>query len=128
MATLIEALAQRPPPPAPASPDERGIAKHAATIIVAIILGLCMWVGSTVSSLSTAVTKMQGTMDEVQRSVGNLQASQTTAVQQVSDLRTLVAKGDARADAVEADVGRVKERIRILEGQKPIGQPGGPTS
>lgn len=112
------------PPPAPAPVqlphDDRGLAKHASTVIVAIILALCLWVGNSVSSLGTTVTRMSANVDALQKGIADLQASQGSASVQLSDTKATNAKQDARADAMEADIGRVKERVRILEGQKPI--------
>ncbi|WP_294356312.1 hypothetical protein [uncultured Sphingomonas sp.] len=122
LAALIAAT--RPPPPTPAPvtlpPDDRGLAKHASTVIVAIILALCLWVGNSVSSLGTTVTRMSANVDALQKGIADLQASQGSASVQLSDTKATNAKQDARADAMEADMGRVKERVRILEGQKPI--------
>lgn len=106
-------------PPAVAH-EERGLAKHAATIIVAIILALCLWVGASVSSLGTTVTRMSANVDALQKGIADLQTSQGSASIQLSDTKATNAKQDARADAMEADVLRVKERVRMLEGQRPI--------
>ncbi|TCP94482.1 hypothetical protein C8J42_101948 [Sphingomonas sp. PP-CE-1A-559] len=106
-------------PPAVAS-EERGLAKHAATIIVAIILALCLWVGASVSSLGTTVTRMSANVDALQKGIADLQTSQGSASIQLSDTKATNAKQDARADAMEADVLRVKERVRMLEGQRPV--------
>ncbi|MEG8025034.1 hypothetical protein QP162_12545 [Sphingomonas aurantiaca] len=62
IASLIAAT--RPPA---AHVEERGLAKHAATIVVAIILALCLWVGASVSSLGTIVTRMSANVDALQR-------------------------------------------------------------
>lgn len=115
IASLIAAT--RPPA---AHVEERGLAKHAATIVVAIILALCLWVGASVSSLGTIVTRMSANVDALQKGIADLQASQGSASLQLSDTKATNARQDARADAMEADVVRVKERVRMLEGQRPI--------
>jgi hypothetical protein len=117
IASLIAAT--RPPAPAPVH-EERGLAKHAATIIVAIILALCLWVGASVSSLGTTVTRMSANVDALQKGIADLQASQGSASIQLSDTKATNARQDARSDAMEADVVRIKERVRMLEGQRPI--------
>ncbi|WP_298810648.1 hypothetical protein [uncultured Sphingomonas sp.] len=118
----IVAATRAPPAPVPVQlpPDDRGLAKHASTVIVAIILALCLWVGNSVSSLGTTVTRMSANVDALQKGIADLQASQGSASVQLSDTKATNAKQDARADAMEADMSRVKERVRILEGQRPL--------
>lgn len=86
----------------------------------AIILALIFWLGSSVTGLNTTVTKMSSNVDQLQKSIADLQQTQGTATQQLSDIRTQNARQDARQDAVEADLKRMKERIRIAEGQAPL--------
>lgn len=121
-------LMQSPPPaapaPAPVRDDDRGVTKLVVggicTMLGAIILALIFWVGSSVNGLSTTVTKMSANVDQLQKSIADLQQTQGTATQQLADIRTTNAKQDARQDAVDADINRMKERIRLLEGQKPL--------
>jgi len=119
IAALI-AAARAPSPTQPPAQDDRGFAKHASTIVVAIILALCLWVGASVSSLGTTVTRMSANVDALSKSIADLQTSQGSASVQLSDTKATNAKHDARADAMEADIVRVKERVRILEGQAPL--------
>jgi hypothetical protein len=124
IAALVPLL--RPPAP-PASPAvERGdltrtIVGGIVATIGAVALALIFWVGTSVSGLSTAVTKMGGNVEGVQKAIADLQATQGSTSTQLSDGKAVNAKQDARADAQEADMNRVKERVRILEGQKPLG-------
>lgn len=103
------------------APEEKGLAKHASTIVVAIILALCLWVGASVTSLSTTVTRMSANLDSLQKSMSDLQASQSAATGKVADIQAAVAKQDARVLAVEQDQQRMRDRLRIVEGQKPLG-------
>jgi len=66
------------------------------------------------------VTKMSANVDQLQKSIADLQQTQGTATQQLSDIRTQNARQDARDDAIEAEMKRVKDRVRIAEGQKPL--------
>jgi len=107
-----------------AQQDDRGITKvivgGVCAAIGAILLALIFWVGSSVNSLSTNVTKMSANVDQLQKSISDLQTTQGTASQQLADGKATDARQDARADAIDADINRMKERVRILEGQKPL--------
>jgi hypothetical protein len=103
-----------------AQQDERGVMKHAPSIIVAILLGLIFWVGATLLSLNNTVTRMSANVDTLSKSISDLQSGQGASSKTIGDLQALTARQDARSDAIEADMSRVKERMRILEGQKPL--------
>lgn len=124
LAALVPLLRPPAPPAAPAA--ERGdltktIVGGIVATIGAVALALIFWVGTSVSGLSTTVTKIGANVDQVQKSIADLQATQGATSTQLSDGKAANAKQDARADAQEADINRVKERVRILEGQKPLG-------
>lgn len=113
------------PPPVPPAPVEReGVTKlivgGVIVLIGAIMLALFFWVGSSVNGLNTTVTKMSANVDQLQKSIADLQQTQGTATQQLSDIRNTNTRQDARADAVDADLKRMKERIRMAEGQRPL--------
>lgn len=125
MLTIIAAL-RGGTPPTPTSPgsEKEGTTKLVVggviSMIGAIMLGLIFWVGSSVNGLSTSVTKMSANVDQLQKSISDLQQSQGTTSQQLSDGKAVNARQDARMDAVDADINRMKERLRIVEGQKPL--------
>lgn len=125
--TIITALKAPPAPPAPASSDKDSVTKviigGIVTILGAVVLALIFWVGTSVSDLSKSVTTMSANVDQLQKAIADLQQSQGTASQQLADGKATNARQDARADAIEADVGRIKERLRIVEGQKPLELP-----
>ena len=101
-------------------PDPKLIVGGVVILIGAIMLGLFGWVGTSVNGLNTAVTKMSANVDQLQKSIADLQQTQGTAAQQLSDIRNTNTRQDARDDAIEAEMKRVKDRLRIAEGQKPL--------
>lgn len=105
---------------ATAPAGEKGLAKHATSIVAAVVLALVLWVGSSVTSLGTTVTRISANVDQVQKSISDLQQGQTVATKSMADLQAASAKTDARADALDADMARTKERVRILEGNAPL--------
>lgn len=105
---------------AQSSADDRGMLKHASTIIVAVILALVLWVGATLLSLNTTVTRMSANVDVLSKTIDGLQTGSAASGKTIGDLQAMTARQDARANAIEADVNRVKERVRMLEGQKPL--------
>ncbi|TCP92737.1 hypothetical protein C8J42_102513 [Sphingomonas sp. PP-CE-1A-559] len=129
---IIQMMAVMNPSPAPVAvvapavdrDGDAGVTKlivgGIVVLIGVIMLGVFGWVGSSVNGLNTTVTKMSANVDQLQKSIADLQQTQGTATQQLSDIRTQNARQDARADAVEADLKRMKERIRMAEGQRPL--------
>jgi septal ring factor EnvC (AmiA/AmiB activator) len=125
---IMQAIQLMNAPAPPAAPTIRendgGVTKLVVggicAMLGAIILALIFWVGSSVNGLGTTVTKMSANVDQLQKSIADLQQTQGTATQQLSDIRTANARQDARHDAVEAEIKRMKERIRIVEGQPPL--------
>jgi outer membrane murein-binding lipoprotein Lpp len=121
---IMQAMQLMHTPPAPARDDDRGVTKlivgGVVILIGAIMLGLFGWVGTSVNGLNTTVTKMSTNVDQLQKSIAELQQTQGSAAQQLSDLRITNTRQDARHDAVEADLKRMKERIRMAEGQRPL--------
>ncbi len=85
-----------------------------------VMMAVFLWVGSSVNGLNTTVTKMSANVDQLQKSITDLQQTQGSAAQQLSDLKITNTRQDARHDAVDADLKRMKERIRLVEGQKPL--------
>lgn len=112
------------PVPVPVRDDDRGVTKlivgGVVILIGAIMLGLFGWVGTSVNGLNTTVTKMSANVDQLQKSIADLQQTQGTAAQQLSDIRNTNTRQDARDDAIEAEMKRVKDRLRLAEGQKPL--------
>lgn len=120
-------LMQSPPPvlqPVAAVEADGGVTKLVVggicAMLGAIILALIFWLGSSVSGLTTTVTKMSANVDQLQKSIADLQQTQGTATQQLADIRTTNAKQDAEQVSIKEDLNRMKERIRIVEGQKPL--------
>ncbi len=132
LSEIIQMMAVMNPSPAPVAvvapavdrDGDAGVTKlivgGIVVLIGVIMLGVFGWVGSSVNGLNTTVTKMSANVDQLQKSIADLQQTQGTATQQLSDIRTQNARQDARADAVEADLKRMKERIRMAEGQRPL--------
>lgn len=102
------------------SPEERGFAKHASTIIGAVILALILWAGGQLLNLNNTVTRMSADVSALSKSIDGLQTGQGASAKIIGDLQRSDAAQDARDNAYEADMNRVKERVRMLEGQKPL--------
>lgn len=122
---LMQAMQAMHAAPASApSNEDKGVTKvivgGVTAMIGAIMLVLILWVGSSVSGLSTAVTKMSANVDQLQKSITDLQQSQGTASQQLADGKATDARQDARLDAHDVENNRMKERLRLLEGQPPL--------
>ena len=129
--TLMEimqavSLAHQPAPVAPVVPPAsetsltRAIITGTSAMIGIIVIGLLAWVATSVSNLNTNMGIVSVSLTTIQKSIADLQQSQGSAAQQLADGKAIDAKQDARLDAHEADMSRVKERIRLLEGQPPV--------
>lgn len=114
------------PVPVPAPRQENSLAEKiiggAATLIGAIILALLFWVGNSIGDLSKSVTLMSANVDNLQKAIADLQQGQGATSKTTSDLQAGLAASGARTTAIENDVTRVKERVRMLEGQRPLNQ------
>lgn len=113
-----------PPAPPPPPPADNSVVKLVVGGVVALIgiimAALFIWVGSSVQDLSRSVTLMSANVDNLQKSITELQQGQGANSKSTSDLQAQVAAGAARSTAIEQDMNRVKERVRILEGQRPL--------
>lgn len=103
-----------------AANEERGVAKYVPHILVTLILGILFYFATTVMSLTTAVTTLSANVNAMSKGISDLQVGQAASSKTVGDLQAASARQDARSDALDADIGRVKERVRILEGLKPV--------
>ena len=108
------------------APKDDGITKLVVGGIVSFIgvtmMALFFWVGTSVNDLSKSVTIMGANVENLQKSITDLQQGQGATSKTTSDLQAQVAAGAARTTAIEQDASRMKERLRILEGQKPLNQ------
>lgn len=103
-----------------ASQEEKGWTRHIPSMIVAVMLALLFWFGSTVFNLTTAVTTLSVNVNQMAKTMTDYQGVQAGSAKTIGDLQERTAREDARISAVEQDGLRTKERIRILEGQKPL--------
>jgi len=131
---IMQAMALVHPAPAPVAPVPVAVpvtAEKDGGVTKLIIGGVIAFIGfillltfgyaaNSLTNLNTTVTKMSSNVDQLQKSIAELQQTQGSASQQLSDLRITNTRQDARDDAVEADLKRMKERIRMAEGQKPL--------
>ena len=104
----------------PAPVEEKGFAKFGFPVVIALVIGLLGWAGASLSSLSTAVATMAANLTTVQKSVDELNTRTAGITDKIADLQSRLAQHDLRLNAVETEDLRMKERIRIAEGQKPI--------
>lgn len=123
-AAIAVASAAPPPAPAPAPAKEDSLSKTlvngAVSVIGLIIVALIFWIGNSINDLSKSVVIMSTNVESLQKSIGQLQQGQGETSKTTSDLQAGLAAGGARTTAIEADVTRVKERVRMLEGQRPL--------
>ena len=113
------------PPPAPPQAPENGILKAIAAGAGTILVALCIWVGSTISGLSNTMTKVSTNVDAMTKQIGDMQVTQQTTTGRMSDMQAAIAKNGSRIDAIADDQTRLRERMRIVEGQKPLNLGGG---
>ncbi len=104
----------------PAPVEEKGLAKHVGTIIVALLLALCLWVGATLVSVGNTLTKVSTSVDNIQKSVDELKLAQNGMNDKIADLQSRLAQHDQRLNSIDGIDTRLAERLRIVEGQKPL--------
>lgn len=103
-----------------AANEPRGMEKHAAAFIGAVLLALILWFGTQVWTLTTTVTTLNATVATLAKSIDDLQTGQNGSSKITSDLQAGQAAAKATTDAIKEDMNRIKERVRMLEGQKPL--------
>lgn len=89
-------------------------------IVVAIVVGLLAWVGTTVSGVGSSIASMQTSLVMVQKSVDALTAKQSDEHDKIAELVGRVGQHDLRLNNLEQSISRQNDRIRIAEGQKPL--------
>lgn len=95
-AEVVAALKTLNPPPAP-----EGISKHVATLVIATILGLGVYVVSGVSSMQSSIATIQATTSQSKTTLDSVQQDVKDLGQQQSDMKTQQAKLEARVTALE---------------------------
>lgn len=98
----------------------KSVVNGAVGIVGLILVALIFWIGSSINDLSKSVMIMSANVDSLQKSIGQLQQGQGETSKTTTDLQAGLAAGGARTTAIEADINRVKERVRQLEGQRPL--------
>jgi len=118
IAEIIAAAKALQPPTLP--PEERGLAKHASTVIVSLILALVLWVGATIYSLNATTVQVSTKLDAMGKALDGMSAAQAQSSQRIADLGAAQAKSDQRLTSIEDEQKRMRERIRAVEGQAPL--------
>ncbi len=83
------------------TPAPDGIGKHIATIVVAAILGLGVYVVSGVSGMQSSIATIQATTTQSKTTLDTMQTDIKELGTQQNDLRTQVAKLEQRMTALE---------------------------
>lgn len=112
------ALAPAPSGPPPSLAD--GLANRASTLLTGFVSAAVLAAAGGLWSMSSTLSSVSTKVDTVQKTITDIQADQRAADGRVSDLQAAVAKQDSRLSGYSDRLDRVLERVRILEGQKPL--------
>lgn len=115
---LAAALAALNRPQQQAEPQ--GIAKHVGTILCAAIIAMGVWMASTISSLQNTLTSVSTKVDAITKTLGDVQTAQGGSVAAIGDIKAQNAGLAQRVATLETNSQRLNERMRIVEGQKPL--------
>lgn len=107
-------------PPEESSGVQKIVVMIMVPIVVAIVVGLLAWVGTTVSGVGSSISSMQTSLIMVQKSVDALTAKQTDEHDKIAEVASRVSQHDLRLNSLEQGQSRQNDRIRIAEGQKPL--------
>lgn len=113
---FIDALAKTRAP----APEESGLAKYIAAAIGAIAIALCLWVGSTLVSVGQTISTMNANVINIGKAVDDLKTQQSGLGDKVADLQSRLAQHDLRLNAIDQWRQSTNDRLRIVEGQKPL--------
>lgn len=101
--------------------DQQGLAKHVGNGLALIVLAMGFWMATTISTLQNTLTQVSTTVTAINKTLGDVQASQGATVSEVSDLKAQNAALAQRVTTIETGIQRNADRMRLLEGQKPLG-------
>ena len=117
---LLElAAALRPAAVAPVAPVlpvaaiDPGLGKSIGIAIQAVVIALMLWVGKTTYDVSITVATMSAQLTSVVSDTAKMQ-DRMDATEKALAINTSDDK------ALSATVDRLRERVRIVEGQKPV--------
>jgi hypothetical protein len=119
MAALLAAMR-------PTSPDTQSLPRIFQGMIVVIALAVAFWVVTSINTMQQTLVGVSMTVKAIQDSVGSVQSAQTGSANQIGDLRASSAQIAVRVSALETAVLRNADRLRVLEGQKPIDEKSAP--
>lgn len=115
LAEILAAARALAPTPPPSSAD--GMAKQVSTVLVGLVSAAFIAAATGLFSMSGTLASVKTTLDTVQKSVNDMQADRRADAGRISDIQTAVAKQDGRITAGAEGLDRVRERVRLLEGQ-----------
>ena len=104
----------------PAGPDAQSLSKGVQTLIVAAALGIGAWVMSSINAVQATLAGVSTTVQSIQKAIGDVQTAQGSAAAAIADMLAQNAQLVQRVTTLEAGSQRMSDRIRIVEGQKPL--------
>lgn len=113
---LAAALAALRPPPA----EAQSLSKAVQTIIVAAALGIGAWVMSSINAVQATLAGVSTTVQSIQKAIGDVQTAQLGATAAIGDMKAQNAQLVQRVATLETASQRMNDRMRIVEGQKPL--------
>lgn len=117
---LADAL--RPAPVAPVAPvlpiaavsTDAGLSRSIGIVVQALAIGVLMWVGATVSELSKTVAVISS---QVTSAISDMKDTK----KDIGDIKEQQASLTAHDAAQDGDISRMKDRLRVVEHQAPVG-------
>lgn len=122
-------MGRRPPEPPSAAEliaamqeinKESGLAKYVPLVVIAMIVGLLGWVGTSLAGLPSSIATMSANLASVQKSVDEIKMQQGGLTDKVSDLQSRLAQHDLRLNAMDQWRATTNDRLRLVEGQHPL--------
>lgn len=104
----------------PASNEAQSLSKGVQTIIVAAALGIGAWVMSSINAVQTTLAGVSTTVQSIQKAIGDIQTAQGSATVAIGDMKAQNAQLVQRVTTLETGAQRMNDRMRIVEGQKPL--------
>lgn len=104
----------------PAQPEQLGFAKHVGNGLAVLVIGMGVWMASTISSLQNTLTGVSTKVDAISKTLGDVQTAQNGSVAAIGDIKAQNVGLAQRVTTLETNVQRLNDRMRIVEGQKPL--------
>lgn len=102
------------------TPEPQGLAKHVGNGMAVIVLAMGFWMANGISNMQRDLAEVSTKVEAIGDTVGKMQQAQNGTGADIGDMKAKAAELAARVTALESSRTSFNDRMRIVEGQKPL--------